>query len=715
LSDANLHDPFLHQLYDRLHDSPMQQKLRRLAPMPAGVVYVQPPEHGEEEIRAEFRTIKSLGFNCLKGLYVLPGVDITRVEHIALDEGLIPYYYGEGGYEALTDELLTRLGIDTNSSIEQIRTHKAFIEHQRKVIAARIDRRAVSPEVPSDGRPRFPFSFDAIITEESAEHFAEWLRQQYGTVDALSLAWNMNRTLINRPEPMWTTWADVKTHCVKQCQQTQEYRRLRDVLRYKADVYLGMVQERAANVMRFDPNAPARAGGEMGLFLPFASRATDMEGVAEAMRYAGSFYPSIHLAWHFEEVGFEVARPVYMQSSVAVDWFKGGWSATWESTGGPQQLSGGKAHLYPKASPQTAGFSVDGGVMRQLILSYFAAGFRGFGLWCWNPRTAGWEAGEYALVDRQGRPTDRAIEAGRLGAAANVWRDELWTSHKEPLVGVYNDFDNDAMWAVIAIGGREHFKHYPVEARIGAARAFINGNVPFEYVTGIDLDMGLAMRYSVIYLASTIAISYDRLELLREYVQNGGRLVIDLPGGWYDDYGRMMNTARGSIFEQIFGVTIRDFQYSQSANRVRKIGVKPLDGLVADLEVTTARVVDTYDTGAPAITENRLGNGTAVVLGYEAARLCHKPGDDRLERWLRDYCVGAMEHPFACDGAIVYRRAGAIADHYFFINDGHDKLVKLDPKKMSYAKWIDAVTQEAVDPNRIELPGHSGRWLRAVR
>lgn len=32
-------DPFLHRLYDQLHDSPTQQAYRKLAPMPAGVVY----------------------------------------------------------------------------------------------------------------------------------------------------------------------------------------------------------------------------------------------------------------------------------------------------------------------------------------------------------------------------------------------------------------------------------------------------------------------------------------------------------------------------------------------------------------------------------------------------------------------------------------------------------------------------------------------------
>ena len=76
-----------------------------------------------------------------------------------------------------------------------------------------------------------------------------------------------------------------------------------------------------------DPWEANRVGGEMGLFLPFASRGTDMELLADAVKETGSFYPSIHLAWHFEETYFEVAKPVYMQASIVVDWNKGGWTA----------------------------------------------------------------------------------------------------------------------------------------------------------------------------------------------------------------------------------------------------------------------------------------------------------------------------------------------------------------------------------------------------
>ena len=82
---------------------------------------------------------------------------------------------------------------------------------------------------------------------------------------------------------------------------TREYRRLRDIMRYKADLYLEHLRSRATAAREASPEAPSRAGGEMALFLPFAARSTDMEGIADVMAEFGSFYPSIHLAWHFEE------------------------------------------------------------------------------------------------------------------------------------------------------------------------------------------------------------------------------------------------------------------------------------------------------------------------------------------------------------------------------------------------------------------------------
>jgi len=703
-------DEFLTDVYDGLHDSPAQRKFRTIAPMPVGTVFLQRPEMTEDDIRGHFRLMKKLGFTCLKGIMTCPGTAERQIFHMALDEGIIPWWYDEGGWETVTDDLLDRLRIPRDTPIAQVRTHPDFLAHQERVFRERIDRSTGDGPVDNAVRngAEAPFTFDMTLHPDHIPNFVAWLRETYGTVDALNEAWNMRHVGIAEGQTLWATWDAV--HAGIPTVNPKEYRHTRDIIRFKADLYIKRVRAQVDASLAADAHEPVRAGGEMGLFLPFASRATDMEGIAAEMTRAGSFYPSIHLAWHFEECGFEAARPAYMMASIAGDWFKGGWAASWESTGGPQQLSGGKG-WEPEGQAVTAGYTVDAGVMTQLMLSYLAGGFKGFGFWCWNARSAGWEAGEFALLDRNCRPTDRAVRVGRIGQTARRYRDELWQARKEPMVGVLVDFDNEAIWAAVSTMGREKFKHAPVQARIGASRALIDHNVPWEHVTPTDLRKGLAGRYKSIYLPAMLALETGLLEVLAEYVHEGGRLAMDMPSAWYDGFGRLLPTGEGTLFERVFGCSIRDFQYS--SNVPRRFGSRTLEGFVADLAVTHAQVLAEFDNGLPAITEASYGQGKALVLGYEASLLCARPGDAWAERTLVRHALDGRHRPYACEGAVVYRLAAPEADHYFMINDGPATTATLDTRKFLYRSVLDAVTQEALVLGApIDLAAYDGRWLR---
>ncbi len=716
------HD-FLTDRCNELYRTPMQEKFRHIHPMPIGVVFIERPGMTFDDIRRHFRLMKQLGYTCLKGIHLCGERDRKKVMHLALDEGIIPWWYGEGGWEPINDDLLEKLGIPRETPVDQVRKDPRMLAHQEQVMRERIERTGVRRKGDHSGqsRPSY-FSFDMQLTEEAVEPFVAWLREAYRTPEALAEAWNFHHSMVPAPEGPWTGWEDVAGYLrdwiasigEKQwglVPASREYRRLRDILRFKADAYLEHVRARAEADMAHDPHGPFRAGGEMGLFLPFASRATDMEGIAALMADYGSFYPSIHLAWHFEEVGFEVPRPAFMMAQLVADWFKGGWSGPWESTGGPQQFSGGKAPFWPPARPLVPGSTVDAGVMTQLMLSYLAGGFRGVGLWCWSARSCGWEAGEFALLDRNLEPCERTVQVGRIGQAMQRWRDELWQARKEPLVGLYQDFDNEAIWAAMASPGRDHYKHMPVKGRIGASRALINANVPWEYVTARQLRAGLAGRYRAIYLPCAIAIPLDVLEVLSRYVHDGGRVVVDMPGAYYDEFGRLLSTAPETTFERTFGCTIRDYQYSR--NVPRAIEGRPLDGFVLDLGLTQAEALVHYDGGGPAVTENRFGKGTAVVLGYEASPMCKEPGDLQAEAWLARWALGPYESPYACEGALCYRLAAPEADHYFLLNDGPATEARLDTKALRYQQAADAVTGEALDPRSpVPVDAYSGRWLR---
>jgi beta-galactosidase len=710
---SQVKDEFLRDLYNRLHDSPMQQKFRQIAPMPFGVVFLPWAGCTEQDMRHHFRMMKELGFTNLKQTMETPEWPEKETLRIALEEGIIPFWYGEGGWEPITPQLLKKLGIPEQTPMSEIRKHPKMLEYQKNVFYKHLE--VWKKDKTNIGKSYFSQP-DAFLRADDVSMFKVWVRKQYIGIDELAKAWNQYEVGI-RSEP-YRFWEDFENDpLVKVVPGTneiiptvgREYGFVRDVLRFKADMNIEYIRN---NVKSDFPEQPVRAGGEMGLFLPFASRGTDMEGIAEVMKDRGSFYPSIHLAWHFEEADYEVARCIYMQSSIGVDWFKGGWAATWESTGGPQQFSGGKGWNH-EGQEGTPGYTVNSGTITQLLLSYLAGGFKGVGLWAWNYRRAGWESGEYALLNRNHEPGERAIRAGQIAKAADKYRDELWQAHKEPYVGVFINWDSEAIWSAIAGPGRTHFKHYPVQARIGISRALINANVPWEHVTPSDLKAGLAARYKVIYLPAQAAINEDLFPIFEEYVKQGGRLVLDAPGGWWNERGLVLNTGKGSAFERIFGASIADFQYSN--NVLRKIGSHSLSGFVMEINPTSAQVVERFQTGEPSVTENKFGKGTAVLLAADASFSMQRPDNHAMENWTIKHTAKGLTMPYTCSNAIVYRLAAPNADHYFFINDGVQINTSIAFNRYKYKRITDAMTGEVLEPSSIELEAYSGRWVRCEK
>lgn len=727
-------DPYLHQRILDLTDSPMQRKLRKLAPMPVGAVFLPWPGMTEETARAEFRRMRETGFTCLKQtMPLLPEWPQERILNLALDEGIYPFWYAEGGWEDITPELLSRLGLDPEMDIDAAMDHPEMIAYQHGVIRKQIgefcearkpkpapDPATMSREEIRKRAERTPGVVGDVrghdIHPDAVPAFVEWLKDQYGDVETLKKAWNVEHVGLDGALRNWETWEDV-ARGMETDVHGRDYRNLRDKMRFRADTYnreyiRGAVERQHER----NPLVPVRAGGEMGLFLPFASRGTDMEGIAREMIAGGSFYPSIHLTWHFEEIHFEVARAVYMQAAITSDWGKGIWNATWESSGGPSWFSGGKSPFVPWAADKTPGHTCHEGIQSILMLSWLAGGYRGFGLWTWNGRTAGWEAGEFMLLDRNNRITERARQAGAIGQAARRWRRELWNADKAPSVGVLQDWENEAMWAAMSVTGRDKYKSDPIRARIGASRALINGNVPWEHVTARQLADGLGPRYQTLLVPAFIALSAGLLDNLIAFVEQGGRVVMDLPSAYLDDFGRVLSTAQGSRFEKLFGVELNEYMYARKVNTTFHLEGIELEGFTMRVTPTTAKVIAKYtDREDIGITENRLGKGTAVLLGAEACTLCALPGQEAMEALIRRLVLNGQQPGYACEEAIVYRLAAPQADHYFFVNEPNRKVSASLKLAAPAGSATDAVTGEAVDLQAIALQPESARWIRVAR
>ena len=729
IQSRNGNDPFLSGKYWELNNSPMQERLRVLRPFPVGVVYYQQRGDDLDSVRKEFRVINELGYTALKQVVLCapenPGDFEENVFHAAIEEGLSPWYYGKGGWTSITQELVNRLGIAlelNNTNLPLIQEHPRMIEYQTRKLHERVVRMKDKPPIPAGmGEPGRNSPY---LPENLLPAFAGWLRDSYQSIDNLKDAWNFGY-VESPPVHSFHEAADlmlatsVDEYGNRWGRRSWDFRRMRDAMRFQADLITDHYNETMQLYYQWDPDEPERTGGHQ-LFENQAINSWDLEAQAKTASLGGSFYASIHLTHHLFLMEGEITHPVYMQSRLVADMFKGGWSATWESTGGPTQWSGHH------------NLNVDDNLLQQLFLSYIAAGLKGIGIWMWNSRGEGWEAGEYALCDIQGMPTSRAVRGGELSRLLQEQRYELWESMDEPVVGVLYSWENEAMLGRLSMGGYQlstpvyetdrdrQYRQYHSQARAGISRALMNSQIPFEYVTDRDIAAGLAHRYPVIYMPYMLALDQKTLNGLKEYVKQGGRLVADFPLLMLDDFGRLNRQIKGSDFEELFGFSTADYYHTRGT--LKSFRNVPLNSQFGNLKITHANVKETWDDGTPAIVTSDFGDGKTLVFNFEAARMAFSPGNQFMEQVLVEHTLGNIRPPFTVSGyshSLVFRRSAPEADHYFIINPGMDEVIDISSKDINYISYRDILISRDFYPSKgkiqITVPAGSGSWIRAQK
>ena len=188
---------------------------------------------------------------------------------------------------------------------------------------------------------------------------------------------------------------------------------------------------------------------------------------------------------------------------------------------------------------------------------------------------------------------------------------------------------------------------------------------------------------------------------------------MDLPSGWYDENTVNLPTSKGSDFEQLFGATIDDFQFS-GTNRQLTIAGKEVQGFTINSTATAARVVEIYDNGKPAVLEHSLGKGKAILLGFQASLNAFE-NSTKPSLPILQYTLGAYSSSYSCPNALVYRLAAPEADHYFLLNEATAKTVALTFKNLTYKRVTDAITGKTVNSNQLKLATKGGLWIRAEK
>ncbi len=703
-----------------MHDSPIQRSLRRDRRWFVSVVLWRPGDVAYDWIVAQLRQIRQLGFNSVRYHNLKPGdaaenqVDLERMdEWMAAAAETDVQVIAHIGSLRPSPEILDRHGVTMDEYLLAHLDEAPWPDVLEETYAPVVRRYGDHPNLLAWGMAGEPNAGDAgIVSDYDRKRFADWLAETHGDLESLDAAWNLypekNRPIVaslaSAHEALAGFQADWKVSGAHRAKVN--YGAARDMLRYLTDKMNTRVGATVRAVHRIDPETPVNLGAHQ----LFANQPALRWDIRQWAGQSDLFTSSIHLSWHFEAVAGEVDRPVYMQSRRTRDYFKGGWTSAYETTGGAVQYSGG----YPNAMTP--------GLMRRLMLHYLAAGHVNIAFWTWNHRPGGWESGEYGMTSLSGQVTSWARQAGRIAQSIGRYSDELWQARQDPPVGILEDWDTEAIYTLepdrhdLSAGvGRfgAGTQLQPIRAQIGASRALMNQHVPFEYLRTEELAAGIGPRYPVLYAPHLRALGADKLDAMGAYVQAGGRLVADVQFAFQDPWGKCQPAGPGGPAERIFGAWA-DVIHDTRTCPMRVNGVE-VDGFFADLECTDARVIARFDDGRPAACEILRGKGSAVLVAFDLARMCHRPGSPGAETLLVEWTAGHLQRTWQCSAPLAYRLRSESADHYFLVNDGPERTATLQVWDRQYTEGCDAITDEPIDLSgtiTIPLEAASAAWIR---
>lgn len=183
--------------------------------------------------------------------------------------------------------------------------------------------------------------------------------------------------------------------------------------------------------------------------------------------------------------------------------------------------------------------------------------------WMLNPRSSGIEAGEWAMIDFQGKPTERLIAAKEVSSIVNTNTD-IFKSPRIISSGIDIIYFKESLWAesLMALKGDKYMGRQPgavIKSPVACFRALTERglNVGLKDINEYDFSQKDYTGKSIV-ISNQIAIPEKYRQSLEIFVSRGGTLLVEGLSAFFDeDLHNTMNT--GFMFEKLFGDNISEF------------------------------------------------------------------------------------------------------------------------------------------------------------
>jgi hypothetical protein len=712
--------------------------------LPYGTEYWLAPGAEPALYRQDFAQMRAMGFNVARifvfqnetapGIFDFEQLDLVFDAAAGAGIGLCPTYtLGLSPWRAERIGLNPTLGIPLPYLLDDPAYRRELAELLEALVARYKTHSAMWSWILWN-EPRRPVDFFPPPAP-TFEKFRQWLRNTYsnsiGALDAIWYPEQRRHSLTDfeqiEPETIVPTWQGVWSKelpyltcftryellslgkSVGAGQGWSNYGALQDWLHFNVDALTDSIRWLAEMTSAIDPDHPTHINPDGFLQNQVASGRSLRELAQTVAIWGSSLHPAHHFSYIDAEAQFPDAYAYYVKAIAGAN--KEGMSVITELQGGPNTWSGNK------------NFTPDDTDLVHWNLAALGAGLKGVIYWLWRPRPHGWEAGEWGLLHRDGRPTTRTEAAGQVGRFLQDNAD--WLAALQPVpaqVAILRSSETEALSFIEGLRAHLPVAKYQTLSEYGCFRALWRHGISADFVDESEVQSGILSRYRCLFIPYAEALGEETSAAIASFVTEGGWAYGETPLAMKTPVGLAYARFPGGPLESVFASALDTWPARKVPTLVTPKGalptelfVQPLLALEGDVEVARAK-------DHPGIVEREVGRGRSCYVGTSLTlHVGTRLQAEEAEAFLARFAVRAGVNPiWTSDGeSAVYLLEGETCDGLIAINFRAERQTLTATLPRAYRDnavvfgVADIVQKE--DYLTLELPPGGGLVIRLTR